>query len=132
MKNFLYLLTLTIISASCAKVEKTFTWTGEREVGAEGGTVVWTPNVEDPHHWPEFKAVVAQVYDETGNEVIESKIFENPDLEVEGEWYKVTGKLNEVIVEFKPNTTPFPRSVTVTLKNPLGGFSFGVNQNAGI
>ena len=32
MKNFLYLLTLTIISASCAKVEKTFTWTGEREV----------------------------------------------------------------------------------------------------
>lgn len=37
MKNFLYLLTLTIISASCAKVEKTFTWTEEREVGAEGG-----------------------------------------------------------------------------------------------
>lgn len=75
---------------------------------------------------------MAQVYDETGNEVIESKIFENPDLEVEGEWYKVTGKLNEVIVEFKPNTTPFPRSVTVALKDLLGGFSFGVNQNAGI
>lgn len=34
MKNFLYLFTLTIISASCAKVEKTFTWIGEREVGA--------------------------------------------------------------------------------------------------
>lgn len=44
-EELLYLLTLTIISASCAKVEKTFTWTGEREVGAEGGTVVWTPNV---------------------------------------------------------------------------------------
>ena len=132
MKNFLYLLTLTIISASCAKVEKTFTWTGEREVGAEGGTIVWTPNVEDPYHWPEFKAIAVQVYSEGGDEVIESEIFENPDLEVEGEWYKVTGKLNEVIVEFKPNTTSFPRSVTVTLKDPFGGFSFGVNQNAGI
>lgn len=121
-----------MLSVSCAKVEKTFTWTGEREVGAEGGTIVWTPKVEDPHHWPEFLAVVAQVYDETGNEVIESKIFENPDLEVEGEWYKVTGKLNEVIVEFKPNGTPYSRTVSVTLDDPLGGFTIGVNQNAGI
>ena len=132
MKNFLYLLTLTIISASCAKVEKTFTWTGEREVGAEGGTVVWTPNVEDPHHWPEFKAIAGQVYSEGGDKVIESEIFENPDLEVEGKWYKVTGKLNEVIIEFKSNGTPYSRTVSVTLDDPLGGFTIGVNQNAGI
>ena len=132
MKKVIYLLLLALMSAACAKVDKSYIWTGEKEVSAEGGSVKWTPKVEDPHHWPEFQAVVAQVYDETGNEVIESKIFENPDLEVEGEWYKVTGKLNEVIVEFKPNTTPFPRSVTVTLKDPFGGFSFGVNQNAGI
>ena len=132
MKNFLYLLALTIISASCAKVEKTFTWTGEREVGAEGGTIVWTPNVEDPHHWPEFKAIVVQVLSKDGDEVIESEMFENPDLEVEGEWYKVSGKLNEVIIEFKPNSTPYSRSVSVTIKDPLGGFTIGVNQNAGI
>lgn len=132
MKNFLYLLTLTMLSVSCAKVEKTFTWTGEREVGAEGGTVVWTPNVEEPHHWPEFKAIVVQVYSEGGDEVIESEIFENPDLEVEGEWYKVTGKLNEVIIEFKSNGTPYSRTVSVTLDDPLGGFTIGVNQNAGI
>lgn len=132
MKKFLYLLTLTIISASCAKVEKTFTWTGEREVGAEGGTIVWTPNVEDPYHWPEITAIVVQVYSEGGDEVIESEIFENPDLEVEGKWYKVTGKLNEVIIEFKPNGTPYSRTVSVTLDDPLGGSTIGVNQNAGI
>lgn len=128
MKKFLYLLTLTMLSVSCAKVEKTFTWTGEREVGAEGGTIVWTPNVEDPHHWPEITAIVVRVDDVSKNEIIESLLFEKPGLTIEGEWYKVTGKLNQIIIEFEPNTTPYSRSIAVSLDNPPGGYGFSVSQ----
>ena len=132
MKKFLYLLTLTMISASCAKVEKTFTWTGEREVGAEGGTVVWTPKVEDPHHWPEITAIVVRVDDVSKNEIIESQLFENPGLSVEGEWYKVTGKLNEIVIEFAPNLTPYSRSISIQLDSPPGGYGFNVTQKPGV
>lgn len=123
---------LAVLSASCAKVEKTFSWTGEREVGAEGGTVVWTPKVEDPYHWPEFKAVVTRVDDMSENEIIESELFENPGLTIEGEWYKVTGKLNQIIIDFEPNTTPYSRSIAISLDNPPGGYGFTVSQKAGV
>lgn len=116
----------------CSKAEKTFVWTGERVVSAEGGTVVWTPDVKDPHHWPQFTAIVAKVDNVTENEIIESTVIKNPDLEVGGEWYKVTGKLNEIIIEFESNPTPYTRSLTISLANPPGGYAFSVTQKSEI
>lgn len=115
----------------CSKVEKTFIWTGQREVSEEGGTVVWTPNIKDPHHWPQFTAIVARVDNVTENLIIESTVIKNPDLEVGGEWYKVTGKLNEIIIEFESNPTPYTRSLTISLANPPGGYAFSVSQSPG-
>lgn len=126
------LMGLVALLCGCSKVQKTFTWTGEKEIKAEGGTVVWTPEVKGPHHWPEITAVVARVENVSGTEIIESEIIENPELPIEGEWYKVTGKLNEVIIDFKPNTTPYSRSITIHLDNPPGGYAFGVSQKSGI
>lgn len=128
MRNFIILLGLAVSLFSCSKVEKTFVWAGDREISAEGGTIVWTPDVKDPHHMPEFTSILIQVENVSENEIIESKIIENPDSEVEGEWYKVTGKLNEIIIEFGSNTTPFTRSITISLANPPGGYAFSVRQ----
>lgn len=128
MRNFFVLVGLIVSLSGCSKVEKTVVWTGEREVSAEGGTVVWTPNVKDPHHMPEFKSILVQVENVSENEIIESKIIENPDSKVEGEWYKVTGKLNEIIIEFESNNTPYTRSITISLANPPEGYAFSVTQ----
>lgn len=129
MRNFFVLVGLIVSLYGCSKIEKTFVWTGEREVSAEGGIIVWTPDVKDPHHMPEFTSILVQVENVSENEIIESKIIENPDSEVEGEWYKVTGKLNEIIIEFEPNTTLYTRSLTISLANPPEGYAFSVSQN---
>ena len=60
-----------------------------------------------------------------------NQLFENPGLTIEGEWYKVTGKLNQIIIEFEPNTTPYSRSIAVSLDNPPGGYGFSVSQKEG-
>ena len=52
-------------------------------------------------------------------------------MTIEGEWYKVTGKLNQIIIEFEPNTTPYSRSIAVSLDNPPGGYGFSVSQKEG-
>lgn len=132
MRNFIVLMGLISFLLGCSKVEKAFVWTGERVVSAEGGTVVWTPDVKDPHHWPQFTAIVARVDNVTENEIIESTVIKNPDLEVGGEWYKVTGKLNEINIEFESNPTPYTRSLTISLANPPGGYAFSVTQKSKI
>lgn len=132
MRNFFVLVGLIVSLYGCSKVDKTFVWTGQREVSAEGGRIVWTPDVKNPRHMPEFTSILVQVENVSENEIIESMIIENPDSEVEGEWYKVTGKLNEIIIEFQSNTTPYTRSLTVSLANPLGGYAFSVSQKPGI
>lgn len=66
------------------------------------------------------------------NEIIESTVIKNPDLEVGGEWYKVTGKLNEIIIEFESNPTPYTRSLTISLANPPRGYAFSVTQKSEI
>ena len=132
MRNFFVLVGLIVSLFGCSKVEKTFVWTGEREVSAEGGTTVWTPNIKDPHHMPEFKSILVQVENVSENEIIESKIIENPDSEIDGGWYKINGKLNEITIEFESNTTPYTRSLTITLANPPEGYAFSVTQKSKI
>lgn len=132
MRKFITIIGLMVLLCGCSKVIKTFNWTGQREVPAEGGSATWTPNVKDPHHWPEFTAIVTRVENTSDNEVIESELFEKPELTLTGEWYKVTGELNKITIDFKQNTTPYSRSISVYLDNPPGGYGFSVCQKPGI
>ncbi|MDE5609239.1 MAG: hypothetical protein K2I66_02510 [Bacteroidales bacterium] len=122
-KSFVFgliVITLAVGLCSCNRC-KIITWRGDKEIPAEGGTVVWKPVIDDVRLTPVIRAASFGFHDSNDDWVstqldIDSLIIKKESYEkLVGEWYEVVASINAVSITLSPNDTSFKRVIQVTI-----------------
>lgn len=133
MKKFFILCLVALGLSSCAKADRNMLWVGDKEVPAEGGTVVWKP-FKNKNLFPDIMDIAVFFYNSDGY-AVDSNITKTDSERVikdhyekfEGEGYEIVASLKSLSLKLTPNETPYRRDVNITFTD---GYTLGINMVA--
>lgn len=101
-------------------------WRGDKEIPADGGTVVWKPVIDDTRLIPTFVAGYLEFYDSNDDwstvtlDIDSLKIEKAGYEKIQGEWYEVVASMNAVSITLSSNDTPFKRGIVIDIDDGQG------------